>query len=141
MHKRIVIPIDVSNPEPGSKSCPVARDMAKASGATIKLVSVLPGYNFSMVASFFPEDAQEKMKAKVLEDLRKIGEKYFDEAPEVSVSTGKRAREILAAAADWNADLIIFGCRPKDALGGEPILGSVGIALAERAKCNVFVAR
>jgi len=85
MYKRILVPIDVSNPEPGSKSCPVARDMAKASGATIKLVSVLPGYNFSMVASFFPEDAQDKMKAKVLEDLRKIGETYFDEPEKYSL--------------------------------------------------------
>lgn len=139
--KRILIPIDVSNPEAGSRSCPVALEMAKTSGATIKLVSVLPGYNFSMVASFFPEDAQEKMKTKVLEDLAKIGAKYFDEAPEISVRTGKRAREILDAADEWKADLIIFGCRPKDALGGEPILGSVGVALAERARCNVFVAR
>lgn len=141
MYKRILVPVDMSNPEAGARSCPVANDMAKASGAEVNVMSVLPGYNLPLIASYFPEDAQSEMKAKILADMKVIADKYFDAAPELTVKTGKRAREILALADEWQADLIVFGCRPKDAIGGELMLGSCGTAIAERAKCNVFIAR
>ena len=141
MYKRILVPIDMSNPEAGARSCPVAESMVKSSGGQINLLSVLPGYNFPLIASYFPEDAQDKMKTKVLADMKAIAVKYFEEEPELTVRTGKRAHEILELAQEWKADLIVFGCRPKDALGGELMLGSVGMTVAERAKCNVFVAR
>lgn len=141
MYERILVPIDMSSPETGARSCPVAESMAQLSGAKINLMSVLPGYNFPLVASYFPADAQEKMKQKVLADMKGIASKYFANEPELTIKSGKRAHEILQLAEDWKADLIVFGCRPKDALGGELMLGSVGMAVAERAKCNVFIAR
>ena len=141
MYERILVPIDMSSPETGARSCPVAESMAKLSGGKVNLMSVLPGYNFSLIASYFPEDAQEKMKQKVLLDMKSIASQYFSSEPELTIKTGKRAHEILQLADDWNADIIVFGCRPKDALGGKLILGSCGMTVAERAKCNVFIAR
>ncbi len=141
MYSRILIPIDLANPEAGARSCPVAKQLAADSGAVINLLSVLPGYSSPMLASFFPEDAQKKMQQKAREDLQALGSKYFDSSPEITVKSGKRAQQIVDFAAEWNADLIVFGCRPKDALGGELMLGSCGITVAERAKCNVLVAR
>ena len=49
MYNRILVPIDMSSPETGARSCPVAENMAKLSGATINLMSVLPGYNLSLI--------------------------------------------------------------------------------------------
>lgn len=141
MYERILVPIDMSSPETGARSCPLAESMAKLSGAKVNLMSVLPGYNFPLIASYFPEDAQDKMKEKVLIDMRSIASKYFEKTPDLTIRTGKRSHEILQLAEDWKADLIVFGCRPKDVLGGELMLGSCGMAVAERAKCNVFIAR
>ena len=141
MYNRILVPIDMSSPETGARSCPVAENMAKLSGATINLMSVLPGYNFPLVASYFPADAQAKMKEQVLADMKSIASKFFEKEPELTIRTGKRSHEILQLAEEWKADLIVFGCRPKDALGGELMLGSCGITVSERAKCNVFIAR
>lgn len=141
MYKRILVPVDMSSPEAGARSCPRAREMSDAYGATVHLMSVLPGYNMPMVSSFFPPDAQDKMRERVLIDMKALGKKFFDTEPELTIRSGKRAAEILTLADEWQADLIIFGCRPKDALGGELMLGSCGMTVAERAKSNVLIAR
>lgn len=141
MYKRILVPVDISSPEAGARSCPRAREMSDAYGSTVHLMSVLPGYNMPMISTFFPESAQDKMRSTVMVDLKAIADKYFDTEPELTIRTGKRAAEILTLAEEWKADLIIFGCRPKDALGGELMLGSCGMTVAERAKSNVLIAR
>lgn len=142
MYQRILVPIDVANPEPGSRSCPLAAAIeGKSSETEVKLVSVLPGYSLPMVASFFPDGSQDGLISSVRNDLKEIGNKYFSKPPTLCVRNGKRAQEILSEAADWQADLIVFGCRPKDAVGGKAVLGSVGLAVADRASCDVFIAR
>jgi len=83
----------------------------------------------------------DKMQATVLSDLKKVAAKFFDNVPECVVISGKRSQEILRFADEWKPDLIVFGCRPKDMVGGELMLGSTGLAVSERAKCNVLVAR
>jgi len=141
MFSRILVPVDMSSPEPGAKSCVQARKMQDEWGAEVQLLSVVPGYSMPLVAGFFPEDAMEKMQATVLRDLKNVAGKYFDKEPECVVTSGKRSQEILKHADDWKPDLIVFGCRPKDMVGGELMLGSVGLSVSERAKCNVLIAR
>ena len=141
MFNKLLVPIDMSSPEAGLRSCPRARELQEAFGAEVHLMSVLPGYNMPLVASFFPQNAVDAMQAKVVEEMGVLAARYFDKTPKMSIRTGKRAQAILDLAHDWGADLIVFGCAPKDALGGELLLGSCGQAVSERAKCSVLVAR
>ena len=141
MYTRILVPVDISSPEAGLRSCPKAAELAETWGAQVQLLTVLPGYKMPLVASFFPESAIEEMRARVSKELEELATKYFKTAPSINVRSGKRAQEILDEASDWNADLIVFGCRPKDALGGELMLGSCGRTVTERAPCSVLVAR
>ena len=141
MFKKILVPVDLSSPEPGVRSCPRARTLSDMFDAEVMLLTVLPGYTMPMVASFFPPDAIEKMEQESRQKLTALGEEYFSRATGIDVRSGKRAKEIIKVAEEWHADLIVFGCRPKDALGGELQLGSCGTAVAERAKCSVLVAR
>ena len=141
MFSRILVPVDMSSPEPGIKSCVQARKMQEDWDAKISLLSIVPGYSMPLVAGFFPADALEKMQQTVLGDLQRIAEKYFETVPECHVRSGKRSQEILKFANDYQPDLIVFGCRPKDIAGGELMLGSVGLSVAERATCNVLIAR
>ncbi len=141
MFSKILVPVDMSSPEPGKKSCAQAQKMQKAWNSEVHLLSVVPGFSMPLVAGFFPEDALDKMQATVLSDLKKLAADYFDTVPPCTVRSGKRSQEILAFADEYKPDLIVFGCRPKDMVGGELMLGSVGLSVAERAKCNVLVAR
>lgn len=141
MFSKIMVPIDMSSPEAGMRSCPRARELQDAFGGEVHLMSVLPGYSMPLVASYFPQSAVESMRQKVLKEMGVLAERYFDKAPTISVRTGKRAKEILDLAQEWGPDLIVFGCRPKDALGGELMLGTCGLAVSARAKCSVLVVR
>lgn len=141
MFSKILVPVDMASPDPGGKSCVQARQMQDAWNAEIQLLSVVPGFTMPLVSTFFPEDAMDKMQATVLADLKKVAAKYFDNVPECVVTSGKRSQEILRVADEWKPDLIVFGCRPKDMVGGELMLGSVGLSVSERAKCNVLIAR
>ena len=141
MFKKLLVPIDMSSPEAGLRSCPRARELQDAFGCEVHLMSVLPGYSMPMVAAYFPQSAVDAMREKVLGEMEVLAQRYFDKTPKISVRTGKRAKEILALADEWGPDLIVFGCVPKDALGGELMLGSCGQAVSERAKCSVLVAR
>jgi len=141
MFSKILVPVDMSSPEPGKKSCAQAFKMQQEWKSEVHLLSVVPGYSMPLVARFFPADALDKMQATILADLKKIAIEYFDSAPECTVRSGKRSHEILGFADEYKPDLIVFGCRPKEMVGGELMLGSVGLAVAERAKCNVLVAR
>jgi len=141
MYNRILVPVDMSSPESGQRSCPKAAALSEAWGAQVQLLTVLPGYKMPMVASFFPENAVEEMRSRVSQEMDQLGKQFFNESPTINVRSGKRAQEILEEAVSWRADLIIFACRPKDALGGELMLGSCGTSVAERAPCSVLVAR
>ncbi len=141
MFKKILVPVDMSSPEPGARSCVQARKMVDDWGAEVHLLSVMPGYSMPLVSTFFPADAMDKMRETVLSDLKKVAAKYFDNNPECSVVSGKRSQEILKFAEEWKPDLIVFGCNPKDIAGGELMLGSVGLSVSEKAKCNVLIAR
>jgi nucleotide-binding universal stress UspA family protein len=59
---------------------------------------------------------------------------------ETSVRQGDPAAEILAAAGDWPADLIIIGTRGQTGLT-RLLHGSVARKLLEHARCSVLVAR
>lgn len=141
MFKKVLVPIDLSSPGPAALSCRLAKDMIDTMGAEVHLVNVIPGYNMPMVASFFPQDAQKKLKDTVHEDLKKLAAQHFDVEPSLSIITGKRANAIISTADEWEADLIIVGCRAKESRGGEYLLGSCSSQVADRAKCNVLVAR
>ncbi len=141
MFSKILVPVDMASPEPGVRSCAMANKLQATWGAEVRLLSVIPGYTMPLVSTFFPEDAQEKMKATVLQDLKKVGDTHMDTTPDCVVTSGKRSAEILNMAEEWQADLIVFGCRPKDAIGGELMLGSCGLTVSERAKCHVLIAR
>lgn len=141
MFSKILVPVDMSSPEPGKKSCAQARKMQQEWNSEVHLLSVVPGYSMPLVAGFFPDDALQKMQATILADLQKLAAEQFETVPPCTVRSGKRSHEILSFADEYQPDLIVFGCRPKEMIGGELMLGSVGLAVAERAKCNVLVAR
>jgi len=141
MFKKILVPVDLSSPEPGARSCPKAAELSKLWNSEVMLLSVMPGYSMPMVSNYFPKTALEKMEKEFVQKLQELAGQHFSTSVDVAVRTGKRANEILTYADEWGADLIVFGCRPKDALGGQLHLGSCGVAVAERASCNVLVAR
>jgi nucleotide-binding universal stress UspA family protein len=87
----------------------------------------------------------EKIRAALIADARRLAD---DTASELlsSVATGRvvegdAREEILAAAREWRADLIVIGARGLTSRVARFFLGSVSLAVARHAPCPVLVCK
>jgi len=140
MYNKILVPIDIDREKNAIKLCQAAADLS--SGSTeIHLLSVMPGYGMSLVASYFPADAQEQAMKEVKAKLKAFAQDHIEGEVSVAVLQGKRAKTILAEAGKWQADLIVIGSRKKASHGGKRALGSCSSSVADRAECTVMIVR
>ena len=140
MYKKILIPVDLGQEKKAIKLCAVAMKM-RSENTQLRLITVAPGYGMSVVASFFPADAEEKAIAEMRSLLTKVARDNLKGVVSVSVREGKRAKSILADAEKWGADLIIVGCRRKQSRNGQRVLGACSGSVADRAPCAVLIVR
>jgi universal stress protein F len=140
MYKKILVPVDLGREKNAIKLCRAAMSFATEE-SEVRLITVAPGYGMSVVASFFPADAQEKVMAELMTMLTKLAQDNLNGNISVRVREGKRARKILEEAENWKADLIIVGSRKKLSRNGQRVLGSCSGSVADRAHCNVMIVR
>ncbi|PWG61907.1 universal stress protein [Spiribacter halobius] len=136
MYNTIIVPIELTHSERIQPMLSAARTLA-SENARIVLVSVvedMPGY----VASQIPSGVLAHQEKEVRDRLETIaGETGF--RTDVSVRTGKPAREIIAAAKENDADLIVIAShRPGF---GDFLIGSTAADVVRHAPCSVHVVR
>ena len=144
MIKKIFVSVDLSTPVITEKVCETANDIASKYEAEIQLITILPDYGMPLVASFFPEGAQDKIKADLNAQLKALAAKHFTVNVKVGVihSNGsKRANSILATLAELKPDLAILGCRRKHSRNSQRLLGSTTMSVADRAECKVLLVK
>ena len=140
MYKKILIPVDMGREKNAIKLCETALRLAD-DDAELTLLTVMPGYGMSVVASFFPADAQEQALREVNKALSKIAEEHLQGNMRVVVHQGKRAKLILDEARAWEPDVIVIGTRRKASSDGKRLLGSCASGVADRASCAVLIVR
>jgi len=141
MYNKILVAIDVFREKNAEKLCKTANDMAKMNGAAVRLVSVVPDYGMPLVATYFPQHAQDKVKNEMSEMLKKYATEYIDDNVSAILRQGKRARNIVDEATEWGADLVIIGCRKKASRDNIRMLGACSSSVADRVDCSVIVVR
>ncbi len=149
MVKKILVPIDGS--ETARKALEYAVDLAKQTGSTIILLSVIdksPYYGVQIVSL---ESSPIHMIQKLEDYFRQTAEAYVAEAEglcktkevgsQKMINAGHPVEEIIKAAESSKVDLIVMGSHGKSALGAA-ILGSVTIGVIHReTKFPVLVVR
>jgi len=141
MHK-ILVAIDLSTDVITEKVCKTANDMASKYDAKVQLITILPDYGSPLVASFFPDGAQDKIKTEMQEKLSALASTHFNGDAKTAVVQGsKRGNSILAAIDEIKPDLTILGCRRKHSREGQRLLGSTTLSVTDRAKCNVMIVK
>ena len=109
--KRILVPLDLTS-EPDAVTRVVA-DAARGGGATVRLLHVAP-VSEAVVDSTgriiaYADQESARLEAEALDYLRTL-EIAFDDVPvEAVVLFGDPAEEILRAADEFGADLIVLG--------------------------------
>ncbi len=142
MISKILVPIDIETPLTTQALCEAASEMALKFNAKVQLVSVIPDYGTPLVASFFPEHAQDKIKEETRRKLSKLASQHFSEGVKIAVlNAPKRAPAILLAVDELKADLVMIGCRRKNSRNEQRLLGSTTLAVTDRAQCSVMVIR
>jgi len=137
MFKKILVPVDIVYPNTAALVYQKAVDIARLSGAQIRLVSVMPGFSMPLVASFVPQDVLQEATDNAKEALKKFIAENCDETVSYSVRTGKNWEEIIKVAERWEADLIVVYHNHRREIN-EVFSRSCSQRVADNAKCSVL---
>ncbi len=139
MYKTVLVPVDLSHIEKGSKMIERAKYLADTSKSQLTLLNVIPEIP-PYVAIEIPSGLHEKVVENAKADLRDLVRKHdLPSSTMVVVESGNPANAILAYAKKENSDLIMVASHQpglKDYL-----LGSVAGKVVRHARCSVLVLR
>ncbi len=139
MYKTILVPIDFSHIEKGSKMIERAKYLADTNKSQLTLLNVIPEIP-SYVAIEIPSSLHEKVVENAKAGLRDLVRKHdLPSTTRIVVESGNPANVILAYANKENSDLIMVASHQpglKDYL-----LGSVAGKVVRHAHCSVLVLR
>lgn len=141
MYKKILVPVDLSEPEMTELALDAAVALARGTpGAELRLINVQPLVPVAFV-DYIPPNFDEEMRQAAEKDLSDLASKVDLPPGRVSslVRFGAVYPEVLAEAEDSGADLIVVGShRPTMATY---LLGSNAKTIVRHAKCSVLVVR
>jgi len=139
MFKTILVPVDLADPEHFKDAVRTATDMARQSGAKMRLMTVVPPVQPS-VAHYLPPDTHERILGDAKTKLDLLAQ---ESGLEVNVSTvvreGSVYHEVLDEAKSAGADLIVMGSH-RPAMSTY-LLGSNAARIVRHAPCSVMVLR
>ncbi len=137
MFKKILVPIDVDYPKAAAAVYRKAAAIAKLSGAEIRLVSVMPGFGMPIVASFISDEVRKEATDRFKESLEKFIADNCDEPVSSRIRAGKNWEEIVKAADEWGADLIVVYHNRRREIN-EVFSGSCSQRVSYNASCSVL---
>ncbi len=141
MYKKILVPVDLSEPDMTELALGAAVALAATGeGAQLRLVNVQPLVPMAF-SDYIPPNFDEEMRKSAEKEMGAIAAKVSFPADRVTstVRFGAVYPEVLGEAEDWGADLVVVGShRPTMATY---LLGSNAKTIVRHAKCSVLVAR
>lgn len=137
MFKKILVPIDVDYPEPAAAVYRKAAQLAELSQAKIRLVSVMPGFGMPIVASFVTDEVRREALNRFQESVEKFIKDHCDGPVSYRIRTGKNWQEIIKAADNWGADLIVVYHNRRHDIN-EVFSGSCSERVQDNAACSVL---
>jgi len=140
MFKRILVPVDLADPELAKPSIETAVTLARASGGAVRLLNVLPPTP-AMLAEYVPADFDVQQQASTKEALDIVAQETGLDPAQLStvVRQGGVYHEVIEEADALAADLIVMSShRPATRTY---FLGSNAGHVVRYAKCSVLVVR
>jgi len=141
MTKSILLPVDLNHESSWKSALPQAVELARVGGGKLHVLTVVPDYGSSMVASFFPEGFSDKAIQETKEMLAKfMADNVPDDIDAVAhVVHGTIYKRILATADANDCDLIVLAShRPSMQ---DYLLGPNAARVVRHATQSVFVVR
>ena len=140
MFQKILVPVDLADPDFVKPALDTAVELARASGGAVRLVNVIP-MTPVMLAEYVPPDFDVQQRGSAEESLEGVAHESGYDPGKVStvVRQGGIYHEVLEEAKTFGADLIVMGSH-RPAMKTY-FLGSNAGHMVRYAKCSVLVVR
>lgn len=140
MFNRILIPIDISEPELTRPALAQAAELAKLSGAKVRLVYVRP-FLIDAALEHLPRNFFAHEEKQALRELESLAQTMDLPPGQVSTASpiGNVYDHVVAAGTEFNADLIVVGSH-RPAMSTY-LIGSNAARIVRHARCSVLVVR
>ena len=140
MFQKILVPVDLADPEFVKPALETAVELARASGGAVRLINVIP-MTPVMLAEYVPPDLDVQQRGSAEEALVIIATESGLDAAKVSsvVRQGGIYHEVLEEAKTFGCDLIVMSSH-RPAMKTY-FLGSNAGHMVRYAKCSVLVVR
>ena len=141
MFKEILFAVDLTAQESQQSALDAVLAFAKVSGARVHVMTVVPDFGMSIVASYFPENFEQRALQDASKQLRAYVKSHVPKGVKTQhiVGHGTIYREILNAAADIGADLIVMASHRPEVT--DYLLGPNAAKVVRHADCSVLVVR
>ena len=140
MFQKILVPVDLADPDFVKPALDTAVELAKASGGVIRLINVIP-MTPVMLAEYVPPDFDVQQRGSAEEALATVASESGLPANKVStvVRQGGIYHEVLEEAKAFGCDIIVMSSH-RPAMKTY-FLGSNAGHMVRYAKCSVLVVR
>ncbi len=140
MFTKVLVPVDLAEPEFTKKSLQLALREVRENGVELHLITVVPGFSNSLVASFFSEKEHQKAVTEVARQFKQFARDELPEdvKPVLKVYEGSPAEQIVGYVKDKTIDLVVMSAHHRSRVD-EFLLGSVSARVVERANCSVLL--
>ena len=140
MYQRILVPVDLTEPDFAKPAINAAVELARASGGIVRIVNVLP-MTPVMLAEYVPADFDTQQRSSAEESITRLARESGLESARLStvVRQGGIYHEVLEEAQLMDADLIVMVSH-RPALKTY-FLGSNAGHVVRYATCSVLVVR
>ena len=140
MYARILVPVDVNEPEVAREALASASAMASAFHSALRLVCVVSPIAPGSPMAFIPQKVYDEMGGAEKRQLETLaGRLGAPGGVSCAVRVGAVYPELIAEAESWGADVIIVGAHRRSM--ATLLIGSTAAALTRHAKCTVMVVR
>ncbi len=142
MFKKVLVPVDLQDANYCLNALEIALREARERGSELHLITVLPGFNSSLVSSFFNEKEHKEALKKVAQVLLDFAADHVDSdiKPKLKVLEGSASEEINKYVRNKGIELVVMRAHQRSKIN-EFLLGSVSSRVVERAYCSVFVVK
>jgi len=137
MFKKILVPVDIDYPRTAALVYTKAAQIADLSGAEIRLISVMPGFSMPLVASYISAETIQKAKENLETTLQAFIREHCRETVSYTIASGKNWEEIVKAADEWEADLVVVYHNRRREIN-EVFSRSCSQRVSENANCSVL---
>lgn len=137
MFQRILVAVDIDYPRIAEAVYRRAAELAGLCGAEVRLVAVLPGFGMPLVASFVPQQTVREGERRLRAAMEEFIRERADPSVSYTIRTGKSWEEIVAAAEEWGADLVVVYYNRHREIN-EAFSRSAAQNVADHAPCSVL---